>query len=418
MGPYKHGASWWVRFRDHLGVDRKLRAGKTRRSADALARRLVDLVDYAAWGQPLPANVLDWAMGLEGKRLQRLVEWGMVSEQQLIVVRPIGVVVDQWEGSMLSRGRGEGYVQTQGGRVRRLCEAAGYGTVAVIEAEGMLDVLNEWRRLGRVPGSEHRRADVSESTLSHYVRAMKAFTRWVSRPPRGSGHDVLSGLRVERRASRSGRTVSNQARRRALSEDEQRGLIEGALRRQSRSRMGGKDRAMLYRVALGTGLRLSAIRRLRVQDLDCEGYVRARGGGAANKRTRTKPVSGGLMRDLLEYVAGRGRDQLVFGCLLDTSHIAETVRADAAAGGVDTVGVDFHCLRHSYGTSLARRGVHPKTLMELMDHSSIELTMRLYVHSFPDDEVRAVHGLPDLGDSAKLAPNPDTSLRFDQGKAG
>lgn len=57
-------------------------------------------------------------------------------------------------------------------------------------------------------------------------------------------------------------------------------------------------------------------------------------------------------------------------------------------------------MRHTFGTTLARQGVHPKTLMSLMDHGSINLTMRLYTHSFPEDESAAVSRLPDLGQAA------------------
>jgi len=62
-----------------------------------------------------------------------------------------------------------------------------------------------------------------------------------------------------------------------------------------------------------------------------------------------------------------------------------------------SAGVDFHCLRHTFGTTLAQKGAHPKTLMSLMDHSDINLTMRLYTHSFPEDEASATDRLPDLG---------------------
>jgi integrase len=41
---------------------------------------------------------------------------------------------------------------------------------------------------------------------------------------------------------------------------------------------------------------------------------------------------------------------------------------------------DFHALRHSYITHLARLGVHPKHAQQLARHSTITLTMQAYTH--------------------------------------
>ena len=42
---------------------------------------------------------------------------------------------------------------------------------------------------------------------------------------------------------------------------------------------------------------------------------------------------------------------------------------------------DFHKLRHTFGTNLARAGVPPSVAMKLMRHSDITLTMKLYTHT-------------------------------------
>lgn len=40
----------------------------------------------------------------------------------------------------------------------------------------------------------------------------------------------------------------------------------------------------------------------------------------------------------------------------------------------------FHELRHSYLSTLALRGVHPKVMQELAGHASSEITMEIYTH--------------------------------------
>jgi site-specific recombinase XerD len=39
---------------------------------------------------------------------------------------------------------------------------------------------------------------------------------------------------------------------------------------------------------------------------------------------------------------------------------------------------DFHSLRHTYASNLARGGVHPRVTMKLMLHKKLELTFGIY----------------------------------------
>ena len=66
--------------------------------------------------------------------------------------------------------------------------------------------------------------------------------------------------------------------------------------------------------------------------------------------------------------------------------------------------VDFHALRHSFITALARSGVHPKVAQTLARHSTITLTLDRYSHVETDELSIAVAGLPDLsGDPTEAA---------------
>ena len=66
------------------------------------------------------------------------------------------------------------------------------------------------------------------------------------------------------------------------------------------------------------------------------------------------------------------------------------------SGGV----ADFHALRHTFITNLARSGVHPKTAQALARHSTITLTMDRYSHSLLEDHAAAVGRLPDLAQAS------------------
>lgn len=40
----------------------------------------------------------------------------------------------------------------------------------------------------------------------------------------------------------------------------------------------------------------------------------------------------------------------------------------------------MHSLRHTFATRCIEKGVQPKTLQKILGHSSIQITMDLYVH--------------------------------------
>ena len=81
--------------------------------------------------------------------------------------------------------------------------------------------------------------------------------------------------------------------------------------------------------------------------------------------------------------------------------LAKMLRQDLEAAGIaykDAAGrvADFHALRHTFITNLARVGVHPKMAMDLARHSTIGLTMERYSHTVARDRAEGLKGFPDL----------------------
>ncbi len=72
-------------------------------------------------------------------------------------------------------------------------------------------------------------------------------------------------------------------------------------------------------------------------------------------------------------------------------------RSDFLAA-VDTAGrvADFHALRHTFVTNLARSGVHPSVAQALARHSDIRLTLGTYTHSRWESMFEAVQRLPGI----------------------
>ena len=62
-------------------------------------------------------------------------------------------------------------------------------------------------------------------------------------------------------------------------------------------------------------------------------------------------------------------------------------RSDRAGLGAE--GYCLHELRHSYLTSLARAGVHPKVMQELAGHANSAITMEIYTHTDMNEKFAA-----------------------------
>ena len=57
---------------------------------------------------------------------------------------------------------------------------------------------------------------------------------------------------------------------------------------------------------------------------------------------------------------------------------------------------DFHALRHTFCTRLAKAGVQPQIAMKLARHSSIDLTMKHYTHFSLQDKSEAIQRVPEI----------------------
>jgi len=93
---------------------------------------------------------------------------------------------------------------------------------------------------------------------------------------------------------------------------------------------------------------------------------------------------------------------------------SEMVAEDLAAAEIpvyDESGrvVDFHALRTTFGTNLARGGVALQLAQRLMRHSDPKLTSSVYTVLSRDDERAAIAVLPEVGPQNATSPAPPTA---------
>jgi integrase len=220
--------------------------------------------------------------------------------------------------------------------------------------------------------------------------------------------------------------------RTAFEIDEIRRLLSTTVKGPERYGMSGHKRALLYRIAVETGLRANELRTLTVSSFNLnEGIVTVLAAYSKRREEDTIPLRPETVAELRVFLSGKLPGVKAFGGRYKqlTDRTSTMLQEDLAAteerdsmGNVIVEAVpyrdaagrfrDFHALRHTCGSWLADCGVHPKQIQEIMRHGDINLTMTRYGHSLRGREAEAVAKLPDLSLSAcevKRATGTDDS---------
>ena len=53
--------------------------------------------------------------------------------------------------------------------------------------------------------------------------------------------------------------------------------------------------------------------------------------------------------------------------------------------------VTLHTLRHTFGSTLLRRGVNIAVVSKIMGHANITITMKKYIHVLQEEEAKAMN---------------------------
>lgn len=270
--------------------------------------------------------------------------------------------------------------------LERVMERAGWRWLADVSEDGLHAAM------AGLSAASRRRGGWSAASRNHCLVAWGAFCRWAVRDGRLAANPLANvrAVRVE-----GFRTFH----RRALTRTEAERLLVATAAGPEAAGMAGPERAMLYRLALVTGFRRGELASLTPGSfrLDMSTPAVELQAKAAKSRTRAQqPLPPWIVPELRRWLAGRPRGGLLWPGL--PACLSDVVRADADAAGIplvdqDGARLDFHALRHTFGTWLALAGVTPQAAQRLMRHQSIHLTMRVYTHLGLDELGRSVAGI-------------------------
>ena len=157
----------------------------------------------------------------------------------------------------------------------------------------------------------------------------------------------------------------------------------------------GRRDASILELLYATGVRVSELVALNIQDIDFEeSFIRAWGKGSKERIVYLYPEA---LANLRVYIGG-ARAELVSskkgetalyvnqrGERLTRQWVWNILKAAAKRSGVDT-DITPHTLRHSFATHLLQNGASLRHVQELLGHSNISTT-QMYTH-LTDDHVR------------------------------
>lgn len=381
---------------------------ESERASLRFTEKLAAMVNQHEYGEPYDKQVLSWLQQLHPSFLKRFAKMGLIEQNRIEARQPIDFHVRDYIDYLKHKGNTEQYCRLCQTRIQNVIEGCKFSKLADVSADKVMRYVSDEMTAGRL----------SEASFNHYIRQFKGFVRWLYLNDRIET-DINKRLHF--------RTITEPVKkRRALSEAEITFLLEW-LRTEAPNRrsLTGWERAVLYQLALTTGLRAAEIRSLTGRSIDFEGKtLTLRGAFAKNRQDAILPLPEQIVNDLKTLTAGKHPDAPLFKL---TDKTANLIKSDlngakkfyASLGhtpaektqrmkddflAIETADgeIDFHSLRHTFGSMLAEAGVHPKTAQTLMRHSTITLTLDRYSHTYREAETAAVNSLPTFNNSEKF----------------
>jgi integrase len=310
------------------------------------------------------------------EKLAARIKRGLVTVEMGKEDTTVATALDAYLVDMERLDRDETYRYNIRHLVEKMAREMGWTTLDSIRSDPLLRWLAAMREKGRAP-----------RTLNEYLCTAQTFLAWCVRQRYLEGNPLAH---LERSDESDKRRL-----RRALTPEQ----LQAFLRQCG-------ERRNVYLTAALSGLRGKELRLLQWGDLRLDGeqpYIQLRARATKAKRADVLPVNEEL-RELLLSI--RPDDATPSTSVFSSVPVMRTYKRDLAAAGIvykDEQGrqADFHALRMAFGTYLQRAGVPIRVAMQLMRHSDIRLTAKVYTDPSLLDTAGAVAKLPRLGDGSQ-----------------
>ena len=415
-GKKRESSRWYIEFRCQHGLPKRCPAFTSKAASEELGRNIEKLVGYfkGSGGQTDPA-LAGWLAGLPADVHAYLIRIGLIPSERAAAKKTLNEHLDDYAQAMRAKGTTAKQVFQVTTRTRRVFDACGFRHHTDLKASRIMAYLHDLRADRLDDDGEIVKRGISAQTFNFYVGAVKQFCQWMIRDRRAMDNPAIHLDKLNTKTDR-------RHDRRSLSADELIRLLDATETGPTFRALPGSDRAMLYRVAAGSGLRRSELASLTPESFDLKAdppTITVRAAYSKHRRDDVQPIPAALADELHEYLEGKPTGRPVWNI---PDRTADMIRADLRTARarwiretpdrkerrerrqsfflatVDDAGrhADFHALRHSFVSALAMGGVNPKTAQILARHSTIGLTLDRYTHLGRGDAAKGLSALPDL----------------------
>ena len=333
-------------------------------------------------------------------------EAGLVNPYKLHLDRAIEQHMEEYLAALREEGRTPFYLHEKERILKLIFRTAGIKKLGDLTADRLDRYLSQMTKgTGKVRG-----LPVAASTKMVHRTAANAFAVWLKRKGRLPNNPLENVVKPQGKPVRERRSLTPVEMQKLLAAARERPLREaltntggrrpdGAPKTavrvwtadiraevQDRYRRLGRERALLYKTAVLTGLRQGELAALKVAylNLDRKPFpaLELPGEFTKNGEDAKLLLVPSLAEELRQWVADTGKKPT--DALFIVSEKANKIfRRDLRAAGIayrDDLGqyADFHALRHSANTMLGMAGIPPKLRQLLMRHSDIRLTTATY----------------------------------------
>ena len=378
------------------------------------------------------------------RRMEHIKSGIMTPEQDAMACHqgtPLSEHLDRYIAHLEAKSVTPGRVHQTRRRIERVARDCRFVRLADLKAEPMEGWL-----------AARQKEKMSAGTRNVYRSSVVAFGNWCKRTSRLMNNPFANLPKANEKADprRTRRALNEQEIARLLEVARQRPVIDkmtirrgkrkgqvlGKLLPKTQRRLErlGRERALIYKTLVLTGLRKNELASLTVGQLDLDGPLPQAELHAADEKNRqgsSIPLRTDLAADLRQWLAEKlvvlqeaaskakqpipvrlpadtplfwvaddlvrilGRDLVLAGM---ARKVTDPVTGKTRIDTRDERGwtIDVHALRKTFGTLLSRRGVAPRTAQAAMRHSTINLTMNLYTDPRLLDVAAAMDALPEL----------------------
>jgi integrase len=349
---------------------------RNKEQSDQLASNIKRLMELKENNQPPDKTARAFLEHASPYIKKKLAINGVIDEVYVAIGKHLTQHVEDFYQSLLDKEVTEKHAQIITKRVQKISQQCEFTEWRDVRGERIDVYIKDLLKQG-----------YSKQTASFYVKAFRQFCRWMKYKKRINSIPEIKSIKVPKGFER------------AFEFEEFGKLLKSTRTGPVRFGLSGYQRYLVYIVAVETGLRRNELATITPTSIDFKNNtIFVKGECTKNREDAVQHISLQTAQLLKQYIKGKKLDVRLFALPDKTSKM---IQQDCEAAGVKIENnkgkIKFHSLRHTCGSFLAAKGVHPKVIQDIMRHKDINLTMSRYTHTLKGLIAAAISLLPKFG---------------------